>query len=114
MPYAAPVAEMRFVLEEVAELEKLAQLPGYEAASPDLTEAIFEEAAKLAGNELAPLDQPADRAGSVLENGVVRTPPGFREAYARYVEGGWMGLSNDPEYGGGGGAGAAPHAPWES
>jgi alkylation response protein AidB-like acyl-CoA dehydrogenase len=100
MPYAAPVAEMRFVLEEVAELEKLAQLPGYEAASPDLTEAILEEAAKLAGNELAPLNQPADRAGSVLENGVVRTPAGFREAYARYVEGGWNGLAFDPEYGG--------------
>jgi 3-(methylthio)propanoyl-CoA dehydrogenase len=100
MAYAAPLADMRFVLEEVAELDKLAQLPGYEGASPDLVEAILEEAAKLAGNELAPLNQPADRAGSVLENGVVRTPPGFREAYARYVEGGWNGLAFDPEYGG--------------
>jgi len=100
MSYAAPLADMRFVLEEVAELDKLAQLPGYEAASPDLVEAILGEAAKLAGNELAPLNQPADRAGSVLENGVVRTPPGFREAYARYVEGGWNGLAFDPEYGG--------------
>src|SRR5262249_58592855 len=87
-------------LEEVAELDQLAQLPGYEAASPDLVEAILSEAAKLAGNELAPLNQPADRAGSVLENGVVRTPPGFREAYTRYVEGGWNGLSFDPEYAG--------------
>jgi len=77
MSYAAPLADMRFVLEEVAELDKLAQLPGYEGASPDLVEAILEEAAKLAGNELAPLNQPADRAGSVLENGVVRTPAGF-------------------------------------
>ena len=100
MSYTAPVADMRFVLEEVAELEALARLPGYEAASPDLAEAILDEAAKLAGNELAPLNQPADRAGSVLENGVVRTPPGFREAYARYVEGGWNGLAFDPEYGG--------------
>jgi alkylation response protein AidB-like acyl-CoA dehydrogenase len=91
---------MRFVLEEVAELDELARLPGYEAASPDLVEAILEEAAKLAGNELAPLNQPADRAGSVLENGVVRTPAGFREAYARYVEGGWNGLAFDPEFGG--------------
>ena len=71
-------------------------MPGYEAASPDLVEAILDEAAKLAGNELAPLNQPADRAGSVLENGVVRTPPGFREAYARYVEGGWKGLPSTP------------------
>src|SRR6266436_3142166 len=85
--YAAPLADMRFVLEEVAALDQLATLPGYEAASPDLVDAILDEAARLAGNELAPLNQPADRAGSVLENGVVRTPPGFREAYARYVEG---------------------------
>ncbi len=100
MSYNAPVAEMRFVLEEVAKLEELALLPGYDSASPDLVDAILGEAAKLAGNELAPLNRPADRAGSVLENGVVRTPPGFREAYARYVEGGWNGLAFDPEYGG--------------
>src|SRR5882762_5418977 len=100
MSYAAPLADMRFVLEEVAALDQLATLPGYAAASPDLVDAILDEAAKLAGNELAPLNQPADRAGSVLENGVVRTPPGFREAYARYVEGGWNGLAFDPEYGG--------------
>ena len=98
MSYAAPLADMRFLLEEVAVLDELARLPGYEA--PDLVEAILGEAAKLAETELAPLNQPADRAGSVLENGVVRTPPGFREAYARYVEGGWNGLSFDPEYGG--------------
>ena len=54
MSYTAPIADMRFVLEEVAELDELAQLPGYEAASPDLVEAILGEAAKLAGNELAP------------------------------------------------------------
>jgi alkylation response protein AidB-like acyl-CoA dehydrogenase len=100
MSYNAPIADMRFVLEEVAELDELARLPGDEAASPELVETILSEAAKLAGNMLAPLNQPADRVGSVLENGVVRTPPGFREAYARYVEGGWNTLSSDPEYGG--------------
>src|SRR5437870_13144056 len=100
MSYAVPVTDMRFVLEEVGPLGELARLPGYEAASPDLAEAILGEAAKLAENELAPLNQPADRAGSILENGVVRTPPGFRKAYARYVEGGWNGLAFDPEYGG--------------
>ena len=62
MSYAAPLADMSFVLEEVAELGELARLPGYEAASPDLVDAILSEAAKLAGNELAPLNQPADRA----------------------------------------------------
>jgi len=80
-------------ITELAGLERLAALPGYEEVTPDLVEAVLEEAAKLAGNELAPLNQPADRAGSVLENGVVRTPGGFREAYARYVEGGWNGLA---------------------
>ena len=100
MTYAAPLADMRFVLEEVAGLDGIAQLPGYEPASPDLVEAILGEAGKLAEGVLAPLNQPADRIGSVLENGVVRTPPGCREAYARYVEGGWNGLAGDAEYGG--------------
>src|SRR6516165_9143449 len=100
MAYSAPLADMRFILKEVAGFDELARLPGYEAASSDLVEAILDEAARLAGNVLAPLNQPGDQTGSVLENGVVRTPPGFREAYARYVEGGWNGLSFDPEYGG--------------
>jgi alkylation response protein AidB-like acyl-CoA dehydrogenase len=100
MTYAAPLADMRFVLEEVAGLGGIVQLPGCEAASPDLVEAILGEAGKLAETIIAPLNQPADRSGSILENGVVRTPPGFREAYAHYIEGGWNGLASDPEYGG--------------
>jgi 3-(methylthio)propanoyl-CoA dehydrogenase len=100
MSYTAPLADMRFVLEEVSGLGQVAGLPGYESASPDLVEAVLAEAAKLAETVIAPLNQPADRTGSVLENGVVRTPSGFREAYAHYVEGGWNGLAGDPEYGG--------------
>ncbi|HUC70434.1 MAG TPA: acyl-CoA dehydrogenase [Stellaceae bacterium] len=100
MTYTAPVAEMRFVLEEVAGIDDVMALPGCAAAEPDLVEAILGEAAKFAAAELAPLNQPADRIGSVLENGVVRTPPGFREAYARYVDAGWGGLAAGPEYGG--------------
>src|SRR5882672_8896742 len=100
MSYAAPLADMLFVLEEVAGTEEVARLPGYDAASADLVEAILGEAGRFAGTVLVPLNQPADRTGSVLENGVVRTPPGFREAYARYVEGGWNGLAFDPDYGG--------------
>ncbi len=65
-----------------------------------MVEAVLGEAAKLAETVLAPLNQPSDRVGSVLENGVVRTPPGVREAYARYVEGGWNGLAGDPDHGG--------------
>ncbi|MBO0736798.1 MAG: acyl-CoA dehydrogenase family protein, partial [Alphaproteobacteria bacterium] len=100
MSYVAPLADMRFVLDEVAGLREVAGLPGYEAAASDLVEAILGEAGKLAQSTIAPLNQPADRAGCVLENGVVRTPPGFRDAYARYVAGGWSGLASDPDYGG--------------
>src|SRR5947208_7834586 len=82
---------MRFVIDTVAPLD---------ADATDLAEAILGEAAKFAAGELGPLNQPADRIGSVLENGVVRTPPGFREAYRRYVEAGWMGLACAPEHGG--------------
>ncbi|HEV8681000.1 MAG TPA: acyl-CoA dehydrogenase [Stellaceae bacterium] len=92
MPYAAPLAEMCFVIDTVAPLG--------DAVASDLADAILEEAAKFAAAELDPLNRPADRIGSVLENGVVRTPPGFREAYRRYVEAGWMGLQCDPEHGG--------------
>lgn len=100
MSYAAPLADIRFVLEEVAGIGEITLLPGYEAATADLVDAIIGEAARFSETVLAPLNQPADRAGSVLENGVVRTPPGFREAYARHVEGGWNGLASDPEFGG--------------
>src|SRR5436305_1638281 len=91
MPYAAPLDEMRFVLNALAALD---------GEASEIAGAILEEAGKFATGELDPLNQPADRIGSVLENGVVRTPPGFREAYRRYVEGGWMGLASDPDYGG--------------
>src|ERR1700676_4308819 len=91
MPYAAPLAEMRFVIDTVAPLD---------GGAADVAAAILAEAGRFAAAELDPLNQPADRIGSVLENGVVRTPPGFREAYRRYVEAGWMGLACDPEHGG--------------
>jgi len=82
MPYAAPLADMRLTLDAVAGL-------GGEMA--ELADPVLEEAARFAAAELDPLNQPADRTGSVLENGIVRTPPGFREAYRRYAQGGWMG-----------------------
>ncbi|HEX5452473.1 MAG TPA: acyl-CoA dehydrogenase [Stellaceae bacterium] len=91
MPYAAPLADMRFVIDTLAPLD---------GAAAEVAGAVLDEAARFAAAELDPLNQPADRAGSVLQNGVVRTPPGFREAYRRYVEAGWMGLHSDPAYGG--------------
>ncbi len=91
MTYAAPLADMRFTLDA---------LGGLDPASAELAGAVLGEAARFAEAELAPLNQPADRARSVLENGIVRTPPGFREAYRRFAEGGWMGLTAPAEHGG--------------
>jgi alkylation response protein AidB-like acyl-CoA dehydrogenase len=91
MTYAAPLADMRLVLDA------LGNLPD-EAA--EIADAVLNEAARFAEGELAPLNQPGDRIGSVLENGVVRTPPGFREAYRHYVEAGWNAVTCAPEIGG--------------
>jgi 3-(methylthio)propanoyl-CoA dehydrogenase len=98
--YAAPLADMRFALTEIAGLAEIATLPGCEAASADVVDAILDEAGKLAGNVIAPLNQRGDQQGCRLENGVVRTPEGFKEAYAAYVEGGWNALPFQTEDGG--------------
>src|SRR5579864_665376 len=92
MPYVAPLDEMRFVLDTVGGIAG--------RVDADTAAAVLDEAAKFAAAELDPLNPVGDRERSVLENGVVRTPPGFRDAYRRYVEAGWMGLQCDPEYGG--------------
>ncbi len=98
--YAAPLRDMRFVLEEVVGLSDIAALPGCEATTPDLVQAILEQAGRLAGEVIAPLNQPGDRQRCRLQNGAVLTPDGFRQAYARFVEGGWNGVPFDPEHGG--------------
>ncbi len=98
--YNAPLADMRFVLDEIAGLPEIAALPGFESATPDLVEAVLTEAAKLSANVLAPLNQSGDREGSRLENGVVTTPQGFKEAYAQYVAGGWNALPISTDHGG--------------
>jgi len=98
--YAAPIADMGFVLREIADLDGIARLPGYEEATPDLVDAVLTEAGRLAGEVLAPLNQTGDREGCTLDNGTVRTPSGFPEAYRRFVEGGWGSLPFDPAHGG--------------
>jgi 3-(methylthio)propanoyl-CoA dehydrogenase len=98
--YAAPLADMRFALNEISGLAEIAGLPGCEQAAPELVDQVLDEAAKLAGDVIAPLNAVGDREPSRLENGVVRTPKGFGEAYRSYVEGGWNSLPFDPEYGG--------------
>ncbi|MBK3775559.1 acyl-CoA dehydrogenase [Azospirillum brasilense] len=98
--YKAPLEDVRFVLDEIVGAGKLAELPGYEDATPDLIAQVLEEGAKLCEEVLFPLNQSGDGEGCTFENGVVRTPKGFKEAYATYIEAGWQGLSCDPAYGG--------------
>lgn len=99
--YSAPLDNIRFVLHEVLGAEKLAELPGYEdTATSDLMDQILEEGAKLCEEVLFPVNQSGDEEGCTYENGVVRTPKGFKEAYQMFSEGGWCGVSADPEYGG--------------
>ncbi|WP_020695033.1 acyl-CoA dehydrogenase [Reyranella massiliensis] len=100
MTYTAPLADMRFALREVAGLSGVSALPGYEHATDDTIDAVLEEAAKLAGNGLAPLNRDGDKVGAKLENGVVRTAPGFAGIYKEFVEGGWNSLPFDPAFGG--------------
>ncbi|MFI4985918.1 MAG: acyl-CoA dehydrogenase [Alphaproteobacteria bacterium] len=97
--YAAPLSEMRFALE-LAGLAEVARLPGAAEVAPDLVDAILSEAGTLAAEVLAPLNQPGDKEGSRLENGVVYTPKGFKEAYRTFAEGGWNSVPFAPEHGG--------------
>jgi 3-(methylthio)propanoyl-CoA dehydrogenase len=99
--YHAPLAELEFVLQELAGLAQIAELPGFEDAAPDTVSAILEEAGKFATNVLDPLNGPGDREGSRrLDDGTVRTPKGFKEAYGQFCENGWNGLTKDPQFGG--------------
>ncbi|HVB48033.1 MAG TPA: acyl-CoA dehydrogenase [Burkholderiales bacterium] len=98
--YVAPLKDMRFVLNELAGLAEVAQLPGFGEATPDTVDAILDEAAKFATGVLDPLNATGDQEGSQWRDGAVTTPKGFKEAYRQYVEGGWNGLPLDPEWGG--------------
>jgi alkylation response protein AidB-like acyl-CoA dehydrogenase len=99
--YTAPLEDIRFVLNELLDYDAtVASLPGCEEATSELVEAALEEGAKFCQNELLPLNQPGDEEGCTFENGVVRTPKGFKQAYKAFCEGGWTGLACDPDYGG--------------
>ncbi|MFQ5660426.1 MAG: acyl-CoA dehydrogenase [Gammaproteobacteria bacterium] len=98
--YSAPTKDMAFVINELAELPAINQLPGFEDATADLVAAVLDEAARLASEVLAPLNQSGDMSGSRIEGGEVRTPEGFKEAYQTFVEAGWQGLAFDPVHGG--------------
>ena len=98
--YAAPLKDMRFVLNELAGLSEVAKLPGCEEATPDTVDAILEEAARFASGVLDPLNRSGDQEGSKWSDGEVRTPKGFRDAYRQFAEGGWNALPFEPDWGG--------------
>ncbi|MEO0427765.1 MAG: acyl-CoA dehydrogenase C-terminal domain-containing protein [Pseudomonadota bacterium] len=98
--YTPPLDDHRFVLHEVLRVHEQADIEGYEDLTEDMTGQILEEAGKIARDLLAPLNQVGDQQGCRLENGVVRTPDGFKEAWAAMVEGGWPSMECDPDFGG--------------
>ncbi len=98
--YVAPIRDMRFVLEDLCGIDRIAQLPGLEDTSPDVVWAVLEEAARMSEEVLAPINQQGDREGSILVDGAVRTPSAWKKAYRIFIDGGWNGAAFDPEYGG--------------
>ena len=100
MTYRAPVADMLFVMKELAGLEAIAKLPGFEEAGLDTARAVLEECARFNENVVAPLDRAGDTEPSSWHDGVVRTTPGFKGAFKQFADGGWQGLQHPTEFGG--------------
>ena len=98
--YTAPVKDMMFLFEKLRDNKNYNELEKYNEVTPDLVKDILEEAAKINQNLILPLAKAGDENPAVLENGIVRTPPGYKEAYQKYIEDGWTSLSCDPKYGG--------------
>ena len=99
--YKAPVEDALFLLNDVFHIERFANLPGFADATPDVLAAMFGTAARFCEEVLTPLNRVGDKAGCRRDDdGGVATPPGFKDAYRRYVEGGWIGISMPPSYGG--------------
>ena len=98
--YTAPVEDMMFLFEKLRNNKEYNELEKYKEVTPDLVKDILQEAAKINQNLILPLAKVGDENPAILENGVVRTPPGYKEAYKKYIEDGWTSLSCDQKYGG--------------
>ena len=100
--YKAPLRDMRFVLNEVFQVSRLwAQLPGLaDVIDEETAAAILEEAGKISGEVIAPLNRASDEQGCTWNDGAVTAPDGFAQAYQAFAEGGWVGVGGDPQYGG--------------
>ena len=100
MSFTAPVKDMLFCMEHLANLPQVAQIPGFEDASLETAQAVLEESAKLCEGVIEPLNVPGDTQPSSFAEGKVVTTPGFKEAYQQYVQGGWQGLQHPVDFGG--------------
>ncbi len=98
--YIAPVEEVNFVLKHLCQMDEIAKLPGFEDATPDIVNAILEEAGKFSQEELAELNWSGDQNGVTIDETGVKAAPGFKEAYDKFVESGWISLAQPQDYGG--------------
>ena len=98
--YIAPLEDMMFLFNKLRNNEKYNEIEKYKEVNSELVKDILEEAAKISQNLILPLAKSGDESPPVLENGVVRTSPGYKEAYKKFIEDGWISLSCDPKYGG--------------
>jgi 3-(methylthio)propanoyl-CoA dehydrogenase len=100
MSYTAPVKDMLFAIEHLANIEQIAQIPAFADAGLDTAQAVLEEAAKFSEGVLAPLNWTGDQHPSSFKDGVVTATPGFKEAFKQYTEAGWQGLQHPADFGG--------------
>ncbi|MDB4054347.1 acyl-CoA dehydrogenase family protein, partial [Octadecabacter sp.] len=100
MPYRSPVADFRFLMDHVVGFGQVVATQRYIDATPDTCTAILSEAAKMCDEVIAPLQRAGDQHPAVLENGIVRTPPGYADGYKAIAEGGWIGISAPADHGG--------------
>jgi acyl-CoA dehydrogenase len=100
MPYRSPITDFRFIMDHVVGFDQVAATERFADATPDMCDAILTEAAKLSDEVLAPLQKSGDQHPAALENGVVRTSPGFGDGFKAIADGGWIGISASPDNGG--------------
>ena len=98
--YTAPVEEMMFLFDNLKDNQRYKEIEKYKEINSELVKGILEEAAKINQDLILPLAKAGDENPCVYENGVVRTPPGYKEVYKKFIEDGWTSLSCDPKYGG--------------
>ena len=100
MIYNAPIKDMLFLVDQWIGIDNLSSLPGFEEFDKDILEAVLEEAGKFCSTEVLPINRDGDEHGAVFSDGVVTTPPGFKEVYQKFIENGWTSIDAEPEYGG--------------